>query len=358
MQSFIFFGCWNYIDLTVEVPPRDKVLRMIKENSSDIESIIIAGDNWYPTKNTEIETETETKTKKYLKTVLKSGFELLSAIDKKVYLAIGNHDIKQIPDTHPCFLLEKQLNLLKKHIRNGNLIYPSIKYQLSNSPRLSSDRSTFLSKIEREPIIQVIDGNHFLFIDTDILQEDYTIYLDKIIKIIGDEYSIKDKTIEKTKLLFIVGHDPFFVCRKKEDKTVYKTFIKKTEEFITNLKNYNVIYLCADTHNFQIGILNDTIPMIIGGTGGASLDELCFHDKNKKNIINDSNSYYYYNVKEYGYLKITPVNNINVTVIFKSLENEYTYEINLKEKSIKLITKSIYYAKIKKDFNKEYIYIE
>ena len=56
----------------------------------------------------------------------------------------------------------------------------------------------------------------------------------------------------------------------------------QTEEFITKLKEYNVIYLCADTHNFQIGFLNNSIPMIIGGTGGASLDELCYNDKNKK----------------------------------------------------------------------------
>lgn len=378
MKSFIFFGCWNYIDLTVEIPPRDRVLQMIKKNSSDIESIIIAGDNWYPTKNTEIETQVETETKvkvktkikpkikKYLNCVLESGFKLLSDINKKVYFAIGNHDIKKIPEKEPCFLLKKQLE-----IKNKNFIYPSINYYSSNSRRLSSDKlsiPSFLSKIEREPVIQIINGNHFLFIDTDILQDNYLDYLKKIINIIKNknEYKIKDKDIENTKLLFIVGHDPFFVCRKKGDQKVIKTLIKTINDFIKKLKNYNVIYLCADTHNFQIGILNNTIPMIIAGTGGASLDELCFDDKNKLNTINGSDSYYYYNVKEYGYLKITPVNNINVIVLFKTLENEYTYEINLKEKSINqktsvqvhYIMESIYSDKIKKDFDLEQNYIK
>lgn len=367
MKSFIFFGCWNYIDLTVEIPPRDKVLQMIKKNSSDIESIIIAGDNWYPTKNTEIETQVKTKTKikpkikKYLNCVLESGFKLLSDINKKVYFAIGNHDIKKITEKEPCFLLRKQLE-----IKNKNFIYPSINYHSLNSRRLSIP--SFLSKIEREPVIQIINGNHFLFIDTDILQDNYLDYLKKIINIMENknEYKIKDKDIENTKLLFIVGHDPFFVCRKKGDQKVTKALIKTVNDFIKNLENYNVIYLCADTHNFQIGILNNTIPMIIAGTGGASLDELCFDDKNKLNTINGSDSYYYYNVKEYGYLKITPVNNINVIVLFKTLENEYTYEINLKEKSINqktsvqvhYIMESIYSDKIKKDFDLEQYYIK
>ena len=106
------------------------------------------------------------------------------------------------------FLLKKQLE-----IKNRNFIYPSINYHSSNSRRLSSDKlsiPSFLSKIQREPIIKKINSNNFLFIDTDILQDNYSDYLKKIISIIGNEYKIENKNIENTKLLFIVGHDPFF----------------------------------------------------------------------------------------------------------------------------------------------------
>ena len=49
---------------------------MIKKNSSDIKSIIIAGDNWYPTKNTEIETQVETEVKTKIKPKIKKYLNL------------------------------------------------------------------------------------------------------------------------------------------------------------------------------------------------------------------------------------------------------------------------------------------
>jgi hypothetical protein len=88
-SKFIFFGCWNNINCDNEYIYRNIVLDYLYKNEQDIKQIYLAGDNWYTNKKT----IGDKVFKLYLTDVLRTGYEKLYAMNKDIYIAIGNHDI-------------------------------------------------------------------------------------------------------------------------------------------------------------------------------------------------------------------------------------------------------------------------
>ena len=106
-------------------------------------------------------------------------------------------------------------------------------------------------------------------------------------------------------------------------------------DFIDCIKEYKPIYLCADTHNFQITQINNDIVQIVSGTGGAEPDQLFTENEkidyqfiNKYNITGYKKNSFGYIIVEY--IKLIDIENniVNKKYIYSIIRNNY--EINIK----------------------------
>jgi hypothetical protein len=99
-SKFIFFGCWNNINCKKDYVYRDIVLDYIRDNETEIKQLYIAGDNWYP--------NIRANFKVYLTDILTTGYAKLYAMNKEVYIAVGNHDEDKSNDAN---ILKKDCNI-------------------------------------------------------------------------------------------------------------------------------------------------------------------------------------------------------------------------------------------------------
>ena len=244
---FLFMGCWNRDD-----SPRASVAKAITQNP--IKTLILGGDNVYPEK-IQIGKNTDF-TKVYSMKTLMNGIHMLKG--KDIYSALGNHNIGgpmlntqlslkewTIPDRYYCI-----------HFKDYTLIV--IDSNLVTTPQYGKMREWLKE--------QVLD--------------------------------LKTKSIK----YFYVQHEPFMAFKKKK-----KVSLPYMEELLNILADYKPIaILCADTHNYQKGILqigDISINQYIVGTGGADPDFV------KANIGDDyEESGVTYTMQEYipgyGYLEV------------------------------------------------------
>jgi hypothetical protein len=135
---------------------------------------------------------------------------------------------------------------------------------------------------------------------------------------------------EKGRKYVYVQHEPFISFKKKKI-----TMLVNANELLKILGEYEpLMVLCADTHNYQEGILkvNDKIiKQYIVGTGGADPDYV--KAKNGDEVIVDDIKYKMNNyIAGYGYLEVS-----GDGVKFKKVDNwrEYEGKGGKKRKTIK-----------------------
>jgi hypothetical protein len=213
---FLFMGCWNR-----DAPPRASVADAIRENP--IKTLILGGDNVYPEK---IKLGDSTDfTKVYSLKTLMNGVHMLHG--KDIYTALGNHNVSEP-------ILKTELGLTEWTIPNR---YYSVNF--------------------RDHTLIVIDTN---LIETDKYDEMRSWLLEQVRKVKEDG-----------KQYYYVQHEPFISFKKKKITT-----LPKSADILGILKEYPPIaILCADTHNYQKGILeigDVKIKQYIVGTGGADPD--------------------------------------------------------------------------------------
>jgi uncharacterized membrane protein YccF (DUF307 family) len=278
-SDFIFFGCWNNINCEEEYIYRDIVLDYISLHENAIKQLYIAGDNWYQNKRM-IDGD---NFKVYLTDVLITGYAKLYAMNKEVYIAVGNHDEDKdgLPDNkllkRGCSINTQKYYL--KHIKDGKLSasQPTLEglYLLANGNQLTDNYMCengvyiYVDNIG----VRYNNGNIVIIINTNRF-DDYESglkYIRSIQAVIRRVNNMKGD-----EQIFVMGHVPMFSFKKDVIKPE-----KINDEIIVGLFNifakHNIIYICADTHNFsimKIHLGNKVVIQITAGTGGADPDLL------------------------------------------------------------------------------------
>ena len=289
-SDFIFFGCWNNINCKKEYIYRDIVLDYISLHEKAIKQLYIAGDNWYQNERM-IHGE---NFKVYLTDVLITGYAKLYAMGKDVYIAVGNHDEDKdgLPDNK---LLKKDcsINTQKyylKHIKDGKLSpsQPTLEglYLLANGNQQLTDNYMcengvyiYVDNIG----VRYNNGNIVIIINTNRFDdyEEGLKYVRSIQAVIR-----RVKKVKGDEQIFVMGHVPLFVFKNiKEVDTIQLHQINKKDakyniimvRLFDIFAAHDIIYICADTHNFSIMRIqcgNKAVIQITAGTGGADPDEL------------------------------------------------------------------------------------
>ena len=323
-SKFIFFGCWNNINCKNEYIYRNIVLDNIAINETDIKHIYLAGDNWYSNKKKIAKSEY----KLYFTEVLRTGYEKLYGMSKEIYIAVGNHDVDTDTTTD---LLKKDCSIntqayYLQQIKAAQAVehvisVPTLELLRDKRDELKEDRlcaekgiyiyvDNIGVRYNKYNIIIIINTNKLY----DILQEGYRYLEDirrKIEEVKGEQRARGIGTsIEQ---IFVMGHIPLFSFKK--DKIGMHDIDKKNLEYrgliaklYDILVDNNIIYLCADTHNFSIMKIEHkgkVLHQITAGTGGADPDLITGEFVKKPTIVSD-NEYTItaYALNSYGYVRI------------------------------------------------------
>ena len=375
LNAFVFFGCWNNIDCEYKYLYRDIVLESIKSIETDINTVFIAGDNWYNllvnnSKDLENIITDEIKDGKvveithYLTPILISGYYTLYNMNKNIYICTGNHDevedsqedkdpdIKKglkkncMIETQKYYLKHIDQSIKANPIDNKNYIdyteedvetNPIIQFIYNDKPpsleqlnQLAQLEDEYTQELEKSGQnsneIKLYSGNHIEIIDnkgtsyivviinTNILSLDYIDRIAQNIEKKLSEYYINSSDNKKSmnKQLFVMGHVPLFSDKKNElnkNKEMNDDILAALYDMLVK---YNCIYLCADTHNFNIMKITNTqnsksLIQITCGTGGAKpdlIDEKIGLDYFSKFENIDNYNIYYNSINSYGYCKI------------------------------------------------------
>jgi hypothetical protein len=267
LHPFLFMGCWNEPEVRSSgVLPRDEVAKAIQKNG--IANVVLGGDNIYPTKS--VNAATGKKVKVHSIEVFKAGVELLSG--KQIFSSLGNHNVEEDA------MREAQLHY-------ENWVLPSRYYAMIFT-----------------------DGFALVVLDTNLE---------------GDEFSemLAWLTATVSKLqhaglkYYVVQHDPYASYKlkvKKDDsgaviKTTHDTVFTKASDLLHKFVDYPpVAILCADTHNYQKGLLHVSarisIPQYVVGTGGAQYDRI--GETKPIRIADDITMTFEEKMEGYGYLEI------------------------------------------------------
>jgi hypothetical protein len=298
MTRFLHFGCWNEFgcktdtDLKKTDTDLKKTMDKLKIHitNNDIDFVVVAGDNYYPTKNDKV----KPKIKKIETDLFLSGIKcLLDALkkesEKKIekYILLGNHeyeDIKKIDneeyDFMKCHILKSQKNIFED--QPDTYFFTDVMERKIGSTLILFIDSTIYEEKEE----QNIKDTCFRHIFKDIKKEgtitikDLCEYQDKKVISILDKY--KD-----IKNLIVIAHHPIISIKHKKGENKQEKLdgliglYKKIHDQI-NDKKINLYHLCADTHTYQQGTIKITydddnnilINQYICGTGGAHKD-LC-----------------------------------------------------------------------------------
>ena len=361
-NDFIFLGCWNNINCSRKEKTlnRNVVLELLKNLYSNM-PIVLAGDNWYSHKiklpkslqtlNTSTsENKQLDKFKFYPLYVLETGYKKLFEISTKIDIVLGNHDIN--PEKLNDFYALNQCDQLGCMVKVQNEIISKILLGYSSSIEYIKDVYQYNDVklyVCKPHIEEKSKGIFFLYLNTNIFDAKDIASIDKYRELVVSELIGK-----KVKLLFIVGHHPFFGLKKKKTngesksefiintvadlyfkKKVDEAKVKAINKFLNIFTKYKSIYLCADIHNFQICKLSNNLCMVICGSGGASRDLLGDYVDNTDPIplkckLNDNievTDMYVHDA--YGFSKITYSNSGNKVEItyYKFVNTNIEYNI-------------------------------
>jgi hypothetical protein len=265
MTDFIFFGCWNNIDChdkNVIYNYRDIVLDYIRDYEKPVPNLFLAGDNWYYNILQEsIKTESGvTKLKDfkyYLTTVLQSGYHKIYTLNKNTHIVLGNHDVNTddtMNEKKKNCMLNTQKYFLEK--LNQQLLVenaPSLDLLNTHNHTLNKDKITLYEKVVGKTFN---DKFHVIFLNTNVFFDftDQTQIKSTIENIRIELNKVRNKQQEIP--IFVMGHHPILCLEIKKDKKKLSYICEKCDDYFDTLYDlliqFNCIYLCADTHNFQI----------------------------------------------------------------------------------------------------------
>ena len=321
-SNFVFFGCWNNINCDNVYIYRNIVLDYLHKNEQDIKQIYLAGDNWYTNKKKIGHNEF----KLYLTDVLRTGYEKIYAMNKDIYIAIGNHDIdsdiKSVSSgasgksktnspsysspTNADNNLKKDCNIntqkyYLKQIKDASKIngylgideptlegLNDMRDELTDEVLCDKGINIYVDNIgvryNKDNIIIIINTNHFYNFKKGraYLKE----INDKISEVRNEQKKKNQGSKKSIEQIFVMGHIPLFTYRKdkkdNKDKISIHEINKKNLEYreliailYDILADNKIIYLCADTHNFSIMRIahnGKVLIQITAGTGGADPD--------------------------------------------------------------------------------------
>jgi hypothetical protein len=305
-MKFIHFGCWNNgLCGDFEVNGLSLMTKKLREYVliNHPEFLIVAGDNYYPKKDA---------TGKHFKLdEFKSGFECLPKNIKK-YLIFGNHDIEDviIEKTEPqkCMLITEQQKIADddKTIEIfDNVIYKII----DNTLIIMLDSNLYDTKSEK--LVKDTCYNHLF---NDYVKKNALLTINDLLNY--QNCFIKDLITSNISVhnIIFVAHHPIYSIKSKVTSNIVEKIDYELEKFVLFLKEIqelllgkNIIYLCADTHLYQVGDINITpklqIKQYIVGTGGAEQDNIY---EGNNTIEKDSIIVYkkYDDKKEFGFLEV------------------------------------------------------
>lgn len=269
------FGCWNKNSCLDKKnnDNRQFILELLTYQQPNYDMGILLGDNIYPLKTKQLKRKTKKSlTQKYLK-MSKKVKKVKSFLKESEYFY---QEIINITD-----YLTRDSSLDKKlHIILGN-------HDVENNCVLNNQIKNFtndLCSIYEDNTILETENAFFIMLNTNNI-ENIIEFLENLV----------ENTINfKNKWVIFCAHDPIISYKPKKKKIFQKIDnIDIVLEKIKNLHYKKILYICADTHNFQvINIFSlpeeDTdefeIPIVVLGTGGANPDSL-------KDIEKYENSY-------------------------------------------------------------------
>ena len=290
-SKFIFFGCWNNINCKNEYIYRNIVLDNIAINETAIKHIYLAGDNWYSNKKR----INKKDFKLYFTEILRTGYEKLYGMSKEIYIAVGNHDV--VSDTTEDLLKKDcSINTQKYYLQQIKeaekvISVPTLELLRDKREELKEDRlcSEYGIYIYVDNIgVRYNKDNIIIIINTNKLYDitkGYQYLEDvrrKIEEVKGEQRTRRSggNGSGSSEQIFVMGHIPLFTFKK--DKIAMHDIDKKNLEYrgliaklYDILVDNNIIYLCADTHNFSIMKIEHkgkVLHQITAGTGGADPD--------------------------------------------------------------------------------------
>lgn len=286
------FGCWNnYKTVEGRIPMFD-VINNLKDNEKNYKELMILGDNYYPQEKIKISTSSgDIKKVVFNVDQFNEGFNRLEQLEiPNKYLIMGNHDIE---DTvlDDCIGLRKQIEK-RPHFeipfpygsRDININGSIYKYIFidSNLYNLVENPLTCFNK--------VLEGK-----SAKELLELQNIFIAEQLK------------TPNIKSFLVFAHEPLIGLKMKGSKAK-SSLLDKTLMDILFSSGSNILYICADVHMYQYGVITNNMGKSIGqlvcGTGGADKDfcDMTCNEPIKKDnytlqIINHNESY--------GYVKIS-----------------------------------------------------
>ncbi|XWV25134.1 putative tartrate-resistant acid phosphatase type 5 [Tupanvirus deep ocean] len=290
---FFFFGCWNDGGCRDNENLRN-VISNINSNKHLYEFGVILGDNVYNKKGSTFHDVS----------VLKDGIDCIGSLNLPLYIALGNHDVTQ------CDIINEQAkksdywnfesNFYAVELGKNNL---KLKLIIIDTNLLADDKIyNSLTNFKDEPC--VLPSN---------------IYNNKTEMLQFLENQLKD--YEKYDWIIVAGHDPIasFKVKSKTKGPLAKPHIDILMNSMGRIPN--LVYICADTHNFQYNTITSTdgiyqVDEVISGTGGAKPDTILPEFRNNENSIQNL-----YNIKmhdthePYGYCDMT-VHKDNIIFIY------------------------------------------
>lgn len=277
-----FVGCWNRKIIGVAPSPRDLVAARIREDiaAKGIRTVILGGDNEYPPSTIDETTGQEVKGNKpksanaagreaYLK-AFEEGAALYSGIPQ-LYVAVGNHNIDEA----------------------GRIF--------------EHQRAAFGTSMLNNYYKIVGDTHDVVVIDTNLVGPGREAEYAEMLMWLRAE-------VAGPKPYLLVQHEPFAAFSKLTDKGVKKkAVLNNSVGILEAVKEHPPIaILCADTHNYQEGVIvygDLRIPQYVVGTGGAMPDKM-FEVAAGEEIFTRADMPYTYEfrrmIPNYGYLRIDP----------------------------------------------------
>jgi hypothetical protein len=309
----------------------------------------------------------------YFTNVLKSGYDKIYNLQKETHIVLGNHDevsnykhgaahillkncmlntqlyfIKHISEKH---IATPTLELLHEYFnskiqiplrRNNSLSLvntPRVKRTGRNFTKLSSKIPQSSSKIMLyDDINSIIKPNYIMiFINTN------RIHNEEYLKQLRRHIELYNKT---NKPKFVMGHVPMFYFREKSTSQYFRQ-MKIEDDAISDAKKnryiqtlydilaeHNCIYLCADTHAFEIMNISQkdtdkSIVQIVCGTGGGEpdiveTDNIKFMNYGIARVQNDNKFVEKYRIQgncvnSYGYSVINVMDPNKIEVTYKKI---------------------------------------
>ena len=349
MKKFIHFGCWNQGFCNKkdnENPyPISKVMRQLDktlhESNGDqkYDFIVIAGDNYYPTKTEQVKSDTkteqvksdtkteqvkskteqvkskteevkssaDTKTKKMkeisMKTIIKenldSGFACLPD-NIEINIILGNHDLETSSKAKTFYIENSSVK------EQGDCAIVKFEQEAVNKRGSLSELDLYKHKwLGNNTLVLMIDTSMYDDDDASLFLPCYNVKTGKnyssIEEVRREQQEFVDRIINtyssEIKNVVIIGHHPISGYKYKNNKInliqsfegliklLYSIHKKLHDISVRRVHPIRYYYLCADLHLYQVGNItihnkqNDDIMLVkqyIVGTGGTKLDDSPF----------------------------------------------------------------------------------